>query len=341
MTSNTAPYEQRTSLASPAPLRTCMPRITPAADRDTLSCANPSGSIPAPRMTCASKVRQKKPRSSTCGDGVNNSAPAMRGTARTCTDIPLVSQAAGSGAGHVKDASPVLVVRPALPGGEVNLRSLLIDHELPRAVVDVVGEAVVLMERDALLDGRPLIGAPGRVAPVLGEEPVESALGLGGAVYPQGLRVEVEDVVVNRDVLGLPPAVRDVGLLGDQRGTAGAQPHGGIDQRAGAAAGVGRRVAEPVGVLPEDHAAPVVGEGVLGDRQGRAVQAGHPAVRAGLGDVDRAGREARVGGAVAQAVAGERVVLDQGVIADLVGQPGAVVVGDVIALDVEAAVVGV
>src|SRR5438445_14579 len=47
MTSNTSPKEQRTSFASPAPDRKCIPRTTPRWERETLSWTKDHGSMPA------------------------------------------------------------------------------------------------------------------------------------------------------------------------------------------------------------------------------------------------------------------------------------------------------
>lgn len=88
-TSNTAPNEQRTSLASPLPDLTCMPRITPFTDREILSCTKVSGSRPAPRTISRSNVRQKKPRSSTCAVALNMSAPVIAGTSMTSIEPPI------------------------------------------------------------------------------------------------------------------------------------------------------------------------------------------------------------------------------------------------------------
>ena len=51
-------------------------------------------------------------------------------------------------------------VRRGLPRSPANNITLLIDHELPGAVVFVVGEAVALIVGNVLLDDRPLVRAP-------------------------------------------------------------------------------------------------------------------------------------------------------------------------------------
>jgi len=73
--------------ALPVPVRWL--RTTPRVERDRLCWTNAAASIPALRSTSASTVRQKEPRSSTCGVGRNSRAPAIRGTRLTSTRASL------------------------------------------------------------------------------------------------------------------------------------------------------------------------------------------------------------------------------------------------------------
>ncbi len=142
--------------------------------------------------------------------------------------------------------------------------------------------------------------------------------------------------------LCLPPAVGVQRCAGDRRF------HATVlvlhQQRAVSGRGVGRAVAEPVGVLPQGDPVPVVLQHVPVDVD--LVRAGFdPWFAAGLGQVDRRVREvvAALGGLAAldPVVPPDRVVPDDRVVADLVDQRGAVVLLDQVVLDAEVVVVGV
>src|SRR6185437_10361838 len=205
------------------------------------------------------------------------------GPTRPCMDASLVL--AKLPRVHVGWRTPVFPV----DGG-----AKLPSHEAPGAGVGVVGELVALVERDRVGDEVALERAPGRVATVLGEDAAVPAGGRGTAIRAYPRRGDPELVVLDEHVLRLPPAVAQVGLHLDKGGGRSAlERRLGVDHRAVVGAGVVGRAAEPVGVLPEDDAAPVVDEDVVLDlERARLVVRVHPAVGAGLRDVDRAGGEA-------------------------------------------------
>ena len=232
--------------------------------------------------------------------------------------------------------------------------------EAPRPYVGVGGEDIVLAEGDGLFDDGAGIGrspnwakgarVPALAAGVVGGRSRRTTRDQGGR---QG-----EEVVGHRDVLGPPPAVpverggarrRCAGVGGDrgavrcdaaQLPIVGQVGHGRVAQRAVAAPPVAR-AAVAVGVFPLHHATPVVGQDVVGDGQRREPTAIDSTVTAAVGDVDGALGEVGARRALAPAVVDQGVVLDQGVVADLVEDAVAVIVGDVVAGDGDASVVGV
>src|SRR5262245_30677719 len=107
------------------------------------------------------------------------------------------------------------MIRAAPPGSPAHDVALFEHHEPPRATIGIIRKAVVLVERYMLLYGRSLIRAPRRVAPVLREDALKSAAFLNGAGRPDARRIEVKDVVLDRHILGLPPARAVVGWAGD------------------------------------------------------------------------------------------------------------------------------
>ena len=76
-TSSIAPRAQRTSLAWPGPTEKCMPRSTPRAEREWLSCTQ-SSRMPSSARRSARKVSTKNPRASRCTTGSTTTSPGSR-----------------------------------------------------------------------------------------------------------------------------------------------------------------------------------------------------------------------------------------------------------------------
>src|SRR6185437_606993 len=100
-------------------------------------------------------------------------------------------------------------------------------------------------------------------------------------------------------------------------------------------------VAEPVSVLPEDDATPVVDERVLRDQEGAAEVSPHPVVRTRFRDIDRTDRESVTLRTALQAVADESVLLDDRVVADLIDQAVVIVARNIIILELKASIIRV
>src|SRR5215831_3664976 len=135
---------------------------------------------------------------------------------------------------------------------------------------------VVLVERDMVRNRGSVVRRPG--AP-LAEYAVETAVSRRGAVRADSRRVEGELIVADQHILGLPPAVVVV-RLGHHAGWVARvrRRYFRGDQGALARRGVGWRATVPLGVLPQDHAAPVVDERVARDRETVPVRPRDPRV---------------------------------------------------------------
>lgn len=154
---------------------------------------------------------------------------------------------------------------------------------------------IVLVERNMILHHGAVIRLP---RAQLAEDAVEAAIVQCGAVRPDVRRLKDEVIVTDLHVLGLPAAVAVVRLGSDEAGVA-AIPDSRrrrIDKRTVPDRGFHFAAAVPVGILPQDHAAPIVNESVAGNVDLRAVAVRNAAVAAGLGNVHRRmGNPFRVG----------------------------------------------
>ena len=255
--------------------------------------------------------------------GGRGSAPGWVPRVRSARQSPRFrSRPSQPPARAAEGAARVLLVRRALPLPEVEHPARVVGDEVPRPEVDVVVPAVVLLAGDRLGHPLALVRRPVRIGAVVGQHRHAAAL---HRALDDG-RVQHEAVVVDVHPLGLPPAVGVERCGGDRRLRAAV----GVlhQQRAVTGRGVGRAVAEPVGVLPQGDPGPVVLQHVPVDLD--LVRAGSdPWFAAGLGQVD--GREREVVAAVGvpaaldPVVPPDRVVPDDRVVAGLVDQRGAVV----------------